>query len=77
MAWNLNPSDRGMCADYYVDLQKCRAYMAAKYPWGRMSILKRSDYCWKISDNYENCKKVTIRKNIKQVNDHAVFPEDH
>ena len=56
-AWNLSPSNRGFCTDYYVDLSKCHAFVEAAFPFARMSLLRRTDYCWKINDNYENCKR--------------------
>lgn len=57
-AWNIPPSRRGFCTDYYVDLAKCHAYNQGLHQFSRKSLLTRSDLCWKMSDNYENCKKV-------------------
>lgn len=58
-AWNTDRYARMIprCANYHIDLQKCQQYLKAEYPLVKTSFIHRKDYCWKIQDNYSNCKR--------------------
>jgi hypothetical protein len=59
-AWNTQSTKRLIkdCQDYQLDLQKCHRYVKAEFPLLKTSLIKRKDYCWKIQDNFTNCKRV-------------------
>jgi hypothetical protein len=78
-AWNTQIGKRSLqqCQDYVLELNKCHRYLKAEFPLLKRSLIKRKDYCWKIQDNYTNCKRVYIRNNMSFVNDNKIMPEDH
>jgi hypothetical protein len=45
------------CANYQIDLQKCQQFVKAEFPFAKNSLAKRKDYCWKMQDNFTNCKR--------------------
>ena len=55
---NIKLSMTEKCADYYLELKKCHHYLKAEFPLVKQSFIKRKDYCWKIHDNFNNCKRV-------------------
>ena len=60
MAWNTPNQARfdKKCADYYLDLRKCQHYLKSEFRVGKTAFIKRKDYCWKMQDNFANCKRV-------------------
>ena len=46
------------CADYYLDLKKCHHYLKSEFPYVKKSFVERKNYCWKMHDNYTNCKRL-------------------
>ena len=56
-AWNVPVDYRNVCGDYYIDYHKCNAYMKKEFPILKVGMIKRPIYCWKMFDNYQNCKR--------------------
>jgi hypothetical protein len=60
LAWN-TPNQvkfNKRCSDYYMDLLKCQHFLKVEFPIVKTSLIKRRSYCWKMQDNYANCKRV-------------------
>jgi hypothetical protein len=57
-AWNVTTTKRSICSEYVVDIHKCQAFLKGYFPIAKRALQKRKDYCWKMYDNYNNCKRV-------------------
>jgi hypothetical protein len=59
-AWNINHIGRfnKKCGDYFLELKKCHHFLKSEFPILKESLQKRRLYCWKIHDNFNNCKRV-------------------
>lgn len=48
-----------MCTEYAIDVNKCKSYLHAQFNLGKNGMHNRHNYCWKVYDNLNNCKRVT------------------
>ena len=57
--WNIPSVRRTFCSDYFVDYVKCVDQIQSLFPLRNSAISRKAKYCWKMHDNYVNCKRET------------------
>lgn len=57
--WNVSSHYKQLCTEYAVDVNKCKSYMNAQFGFGKDGMHQRKNYCWKVFDNLNNCRRVT------------------
>ena len=57
--WNIPSTRRSICPDYYIDYMKCVDHVQNTFYVRNQFAKKKKDYCWKMHDNYVNCKRET------------------